>query len=440
MKSQRVDLRIDARWIIPIEPHGLTLANHAVLLDAGRIIDLLPAVDATARYQADKHVSLPEHVLLPGLVNAHTHAAMSLLRGYADDLTLMDWLNLRIWPAETAHVDWSFVHDGTSLACIEMLRGGVTCASDMYFFPDAACAAARKIGLRLVAGIVVIDLPTRYASDADDYLRKGIECLDQYRDDPLIRFTLAPHSPYTVSDTTLERVAMLSAQLDLPVHIHVHETIKEIDDGVALHAMRPIARLHALGLLGPQTIAVHAVHLNDLEIELLARTGTSVVHCPTSNMKLASGIAPIAALTAAGVNVALGTDGAASNNRLDILGEARLAALLAKVDTGDATRLPAYQILRMATLAGAQAVGLDEQIGSIESGKQADLIAIRLDATEMQPCYDPASHVVFVAGREQVSDIWIGGERRMEDGVLLCESNAATVRTARMWQNRLARK
>ena len=440
MKSQRVDLRIDARWIIPIEPHGLTLANHAVLLDAGRIIDLLPAVDATARYQADKHVSLPEHVLLPGLVNAHTHAAMSLLRGYADDLALMDWLNLRIWPAETAHVDWSFVHDGTSLACIEMLRGGVTCASDMYFFPDAACAAARKIGLRLVAGIVVIDLPTRYASDADDYLRKGIECLDQYRDDPLIRFTLAPHSPYTVSDTTLERVAMLSAQLDLPVHIHVHETIKEIDDGVALHAMRPIARLHALGLLGPQTIAVHAVHLNDLEIELLARTGTSVVHCPTSNMKLASGIAPIAALTAAGVNVALGTDGAASNNRLDILGEARLAALLAKVDTGDATRLPAYQILRMATLAAAQAVGLDEQIGSIESGKQADLIAIRLDATEMQPCYDPASHVVFVAGREQVSDIWIGGERRMEDGVLLCESKAATGRTARVWQNRLARK
>jgi 5-methylthioadenosine/S-adenosylhomocysteine deaminase len=435
--NEAVDMLIEPRWIIPIEPPGSVLESHSVAVRNGCILAVLPTDSARSRFVADTAVTLPDHVLLPGLVNAHTHAAMALLRGLGDDLPLMRWLQEAIWPAEGRLVCADFVHDGTLLACAEMLRGGVTCFSDMYFFPDAAARAAALAGVRCVLGIIAIEFASGYASDADDYLAKGLATRDAWRSDPLVSFSMAPHAPYTVSDRTFGRILMLAEQLDLPIHLHVHETVHEIEESVSQHGMRPIERLQRLGLVGPSLIGVHAVHLSHKEIDLLARNACSVVHCPTSNMKLASGIAPIRQLKDAGVRVALGSDGAASNNRLDILQEMRQAALLSKVATGDASSLPAHQSLRMATLDGAAALGLGERIGSIEAGKLADLIAIDLGDWIAAPCFDPASHIVYVAGREQVSHVWVGGQPRMLDKALLQFSNTELRRISNLWHNKL---
>lgn len=435
--SEVVDLLIEPRWIIPIEPQGVVLEAHSVAVRDGRIIAVVPTKSARIRYAADQAVTLPEHVMLPGLVNAHTHAAMTLLRGLHDDLPLMRWLQEAIWPAESRLVSADFVHDGTLLACAEMLRGGVTCFSDMYFFPEAAARAAARTGMRCVLGIIAIEFPSAYASDADDYLAKGLVTRDQWHGNPLVNFAMAPHAPYTVSDRTFARILMLAEQLDLPIHLHIHETVHEIEESVAAHGMRPLERLNKLGLVGPSLIGVHAVHLSQNEIELLARNACSVVHCPSSNMKLASGIAPIRQLKDAGVRVALGSDGAASNNRLDMLQEMRQAALLSKVATGDASSLPAHETLRMATLDGAGALGMGEQIGSIETGKLADLIAIDLGDWITSPCFDPASHLVYVAGREQVSHVWVGGEARVVDKTLLQINNTDLRRLSKLWQNKL---
>ncbi|HZV53584.1 MAG TPA: TRZ/ATZ family hydrolase [Rhodocyclaceae bacterium] len=431
-----IDLLIEPGWIIPIEPAGTVLENHALAVDQGRIVALLPIADAAGLYAPREHVRLPGHVLLPGFVNLHTHAAMALLRGYADDLPLMRWLNERIWPAERQYVSPDFIRDGTLLAAWEMLRGGVTCFNDMYFFPGAAAEAARAAGIRAVLGAVVIEFPTVYATDANDYLEKGLAVRDAWRDEPLISFTLAPHAPYTVSDRTFEQVATLAAQLDVVIHLHLHETKAEIDESLRQHGVRPVERLHRLGLLGPNLIAVHAVHLTPREIDQLAGDGCAVAHCPTSNMKLASGIAPVVELLAAGIRVGLGTDSAASNNRLDIMREMRQAALLAKVASGDATAVPSHQALRMATLDGAAALGLDGVIGSLIPGKSADLCAIRLDDWSSQPCYDPASHVVHVAGREQVSHVWVAGRLRIRDGRPVDMSPSHLIDISNSWHNR----
>ncbi len=412
-----IDLLLEARWIVPVEPADTTLEGHALAVDRGRIVALLPVAEAIARYAPREHLQLTEHVLLPGLVNLHTHAAMTLLRGLADDLPLMRWLNERIWPAEARHMSPGFVHDGTLLACWEMLRGGITCFNDMYFFPEAAAAAAKAAGIRAALGITVIEFPTAYASDAADYLSKGLATRDALRDEPLLSFCIAPHAPYTVSNRTFERIATLSDQLDLPVHIHLHETREEIAESIRQHGMRPLARLQRAGLVGPGLIGVHAVHLEPDELSLLAEHGCRIAHCPTSNMKLASGIAPVAQLAAHGVGIGLGTDGAASNNRLDLFREMRHAALLAKAATEDATVLPAAAVLRMATLEGATALGLQHEIGSLEAGKAADLCAVRLDDWTIQPCVDPVSHLVYAAGREHVSHTWVAGRLRIRDGL-----------------------
>jgi 5-methylthioadenosine/S-adenosylhomocysteine deaminase len=414
--SQPIDLLVEPRWMIPIEPAGAVLEDHALAVDGGRIAALLPVAEARARYSPRERVRLPEHVLLPGFVNLHTHAAMALLRGYADDMPLRRWLEERIWPAEGRHVNADFVHDGTLLAGAEMLRGGITCFNDMYFFPEAIAAAAVRLGLRAAIGITAIEFPTAYASDADDYLAKGLAARDALRDEALVSFCLAPHAPYTVSDKTFTRVGTLAAQLDMPIHVHVHETRHEIEESLKQYGVRPLERLRRLGLLDPRLIAVHAVHLTDDEIALLAGHGCHVAHCPTSNMKLASGIAPLAGILRAGVGTGLGTDGAASNNRLDLLSEMRHAALLAKAATGDATAAGAHEILRMATLGGAAALGLENRIGSLAPGKQADLCAVRLDDWITQPCFDAASHIVYVAGREHVSHVWTDGVLRINDG------------------------
>jgi 5-methylthioadenosine/S-adenosylhomocysteine deaminase len=431
-----IDLLIEPGWVIPVEPAGVVLEGHTLAVHQGRILALLPAAQAAERYAPREHVRLPDEVLLPGFINAHTHAAMSLLRGHADDLPLMRWLEDRIWPAERTLVSPDFIRDGTTLAAWEMLRGGVTCFNDMYFFPGAAAQAARDAGIRAVLGVTVIEFPTTYATDADDYLAKGLAARDAWRDEALIGFAIAPHAPYTVSDRTFARVATLAAQLDVPIHLHLHETTAEIDGSLQQYGVRPLERLRRLGLLGPNLIAVHAVHLNATEITLLTEHGCGVVHCPTSNMKLASGIAPVTAMQAAGIRVGLGTDGAASNNRLDVMREMRQAALLAKVASGDATAIDGHQALRMATLDGARALGLDDRVGSLLPGKCADLCAIYLGDWINQPCDDPASHVVHVAGRDQVSHVWVAGKLRIYNGKPVGIAIDALIGLADSWHNR----
>ena len=415
---KNIDTLISARWILPIEPSGTVLDHHSIAIDAGRIVALLPTPHATVDFAPREHIELNQHVLLPGLVNLHTHAAMTLMRGLADDLPLMTWLKAHIWPAEGKHVAPLFVKDGTLLGCAEMLRGGVTCFNDMYFFPEATAQAVDQAGMRAMIGMIALEFPTPYAADADDYLRKGLEVRDTYRDHARIRFSMAPHAPYTVSDKTFEKILTLAEQLETPIHIHVHETQDEIDQSLAEHQLRPLARLQKLGLLSPSVIAAHMVHLTEGEIALCAERGVNIAHCPVSNLKLASGIAPIAKLIAQGVNIGLGTDGAASNNRLDLLGDMRIAALLAKGVSGDATALPAHQALAMATLNGARALGLEQEIGSLKPGKAADIVAIELSALETAPLYDVASHLVYAAGREQVSDVWVSGKRLLDNHAL----------------------
>jgi 5-methylthioadenosine/S-adenosylhomocysteine deaminase len=319
-----------------------------------------------------------------------------------------------------------------------MLRGGITCFNDMYFYPESSARAALESGLRAAIGIICIEFPTRYASDAEDYLRKGLAARDEFRGEPLLSFTFAPHAPYTVADASFRRLMTYSEELDLPVHVHLHETAEEIQTSIVEHGQRPLARLDALGLVGPRLVGVHAVHLDALEIQALAAKGASVAHCPSSNLKLASGIAPVAAMLDAGVNVGLGTDGAASNNRLDLFSEMRTAALLAKAASGRADALPAARALSCATLNGARALGLDARIGSIVAGKEADLCAVDFSGPEMLPCYDPISHLVYVAGREQVSDVWVRGVPRLRQRRLLDMGQTDLHRNILLWQNDLA--
>lgn len=434
---QSADTVLEARWVVPVAPRGTVLEHHAVAIAGGRIAAVCPIAEARHRFPDAPRVTLARHhALLPGLVNAHAHAAMSLLRGAGDDLPLQRWLQERIWPLERELAGAEFVHDGTRLAAVEMLRGGVTCCNDMYFFPGDAAQALRSVGMRAVVGIITIEFPTRYAADADEYLRKGLAARDALRDDALVHFTLAPHAPYSVRDATFERIAILAEELDLPVHLHVHETQEEIAQSLAQHGCRPLARLDRLGLVGERLLAVHAVHCTDDELALLAERGAHVAHCPASNLKLASGIAPVAAMLRHGINVAIGTDGAASNNRLDVLGETRLAALLAKGAGADATALPAARAIECATLAGARALGLGDRIGSVEPGKDADLIALDLSAPEHQPCYDVLSQIAYSVGREAVTHAWVAGRAVLAERTLTVAHAAEdAVLAAAPWQN-----
>ena len=431
-----LDLRLDAAFIVPIEPPQV-VAEHALLIDGGRITALVPRVDADRDYRVREHVVLPHHVLLPGLVNAHTHAAMSLFRGIADDMPLARWLEDHIWPREAKFAAADFVYDGTRLAAAEMLKGGITCCNDMYFFPDASARAFLETGMRAMLGLVVLDFPTPYAADPDGYLQAGLAVRDARKHEPRLSFALAPHAPYTVGDVAFEKIVMYAHQLDLPIETHVQETADEVAQSRERYGMTPLARLHHLGATGPGFIAIHGVHLAAEDIELLATHGGHVVHCPASNMKLGSGIAPIAALVAKGINIGLGTDGPASNNRLDLFSEMRLAALLGKVATHDAATLPAQVVLHAATLGGAKAIGLDRTLGSLLPGKEADIVAVDLSGIGAVPCYDPVSHLVHALGRDAVTDVWVAGRRVVDSGVLTTVDESAIVGRARLWQDRL---
>ncbi len=431
---------ISPRWLVPVEPKGTVLENHSLVVDRSRILAILPTEVARGRFTGVAETVLPQHVLIPGLINLHTHAAMTLMRGLADDTPLMTWLNDHIWPTEAKHLSEAYVFDGTELATAEMIRSGTTCFADMYFYHDVAARAALKSGMRAALGGAILEFPTPYANDAEAYIAKCLAPRDEFANDSRLKLMLAPHAPYTVSDKTFARIFTIAAEADYPVMMHIHETLDEIVQGEKEYQCRPIARLAKLGILGPNLIAVHCVHLSTQEIELFATLGVHVAHCPASNLKLASGIAPVHAMLKAGINVGIGTDGAASNNRLDMLGETRLASLLQKGTTGDAAALPAHQKLEMATLNAAKALGWQDEIGSLVVGKAADMTAIDLSSIETQPVYDPVSHIFHAAGRENVSHVWVNGELLLDKRVLIRQDMAELKTKAAIWQQRFADK
>lgn len=432
-----IDTLLEARWVIPVEPHGVVLEHHAVALAGDTIADVLPIEAAREKYKNAQRVDLSAHALIPGFVNAHTHNPMVLMRGLADDLPLMIWLNQHIWPAEARVMGPEYVRDGIELAIAEMLRGGTTCCNENYLFPDVQAATYLKYGFRAVVGLPFIEFPTAWARSRDEYFDKNLAVHDEFRGEALITTTLAPHAPYTVSNEAFERIRLMSDQLDIPVHLHLHETAQEVEEGKRDHGMRPIARMQALGLVNDHLIAIHMTQLIESEIELMAEAGASVVHCPESNLKLASGFCPAEKLRVAGVNLAIGTDGCASNNDLDMFGEMRIAALLAKGVSGDASAFDAAFALRAATLNGAKAVGLADRIGSITPGKQADLTAVRLDALETEPVFHVISTLAYAAGRQNISDVWIAGARKLENGLLADLDPNELKAKARIWRGRI---
>ncbi|MCP4992350.1 MAG: TRZ/ATZ family hydrolase [Gammaproteobacteria bacterium] len=433
-----IDTLIHARWVVTVNSENRLLEQSAIAVQDGKIIDILPSDKARNKYIANENHDLPNHALIPGLINAHTHASMSLLRGLADDLPLMTWLHEHIWPAEQRWISEEFIADGTRLAIAEMIRGGTTCYNDMYFFPDITGHVTAAAGMRAVVGLILIDFPSAWASGPDEYLQRGLEVHDQFRNHGLITTAFAPHAPYSVSDAPLERARILADELEIPIHIHLHETEDEVRQASEKTGKRPLQRFQELGLLSPALTAVHMTQLEDSEIELFATSGGSVVHCPESNLKLASGFCPVKKLIDAGINVALGTDGAASNNDLDMFSEMRTAALLAKGVAGDASALNANQALRMATINGAQALGIADQTGSLEVGKAADLVAVNLGELETQPLYHPVSQLVYATGRERVSDVWVAGNQLLHERKLTTLDSSEILQRTREWGERIA--
>jgi len=435
--AERIDALICPRWTIRVEPTCEPEDGTCMAFHEGRIIDLLPRAEANAKYSPDAVHERPDHVLMPGLVNAHTHAAMTLLRGIADDLSLERWLKDHIWPTEMRLVTPDFVADGTGLAIAEMLRGGITCFSDMYFFPDTVADVGADAGIRTVVGMIVLEFPTPWAETPAEYLSKGLALHDASKGRPLVSTTFAPHAPYSVSDETFKRVRTLADELEVPIHMHVHETAQEVSDAISQSGRRPLARLDDLGVVTSALAAIHATQLDEGEIARLAEVGASVIHCPRSNLKLASGACRVAALHAAGVNVALGTDGAASNNRLDLWSEMSFAALLGKHVAGDAETLSAASIVRMATINGARAIGLEDRIGSLEIGKDADAICVRFAEPEVMPVLDPLSQLIYSAGREHVTDAWVAGEHVLDDRVPTRLDTELLLERTRDWAQRV---
>ncbi|AJO79911.1 MULTISPECIES: TRZ/ATZ family hydrolase [Pseudomonas] len=432
-----LDLLLLPTWLVPVEPAGVVLKEHGLGIRDGRIAFIGPRADAM-KLQAAEVRELPGMLLGPGLVNAHGHAAMTLFRGLADDLPLMTWLENHIWPAEAKWVDEAFVRDGTDLAIAEQLKGGISCFSDMYFFPKVASECVHNSGIRAQIAIPLLDFPIPGASTADEAIRQGVELFSDLKHHPRIKITFGPHAPYTVGDETLEKIRIIAEELDASIHMHVHETASEVQQAVARHGERPLARLARLGLLGPRFQAVHMTQISDDDLALLVETNSNVIHCPESNLKLASGFCPVERLWQAGVNVAIGTDGAASNNDLDLLGETRTAALLAKGVAGSATALNAHQALRMATLNGARALGLDGEIGSLELGKAADLVAFDLSGLEQQPIYDPVSQLIYATGRDCVKHLWVAGKQLLDDRRLTRLDEQQLHATATAWGRRIS--
>ncbi len=432
-----LDLLLLPTWLVPVEPAGVVLKEHGVGIRDGRIAFIGPRA-AALKLSATEVRELPGMLLSPGLINAHGHAAMSLFRGLADDLPLMTWLEKHIWPAEAKWVDEAFVCDGTDLAIAEQLKGGITCFSDMYFYPKVASDCVHNSGMRAQIAIPILDFPIPGASTADEAIRQGIELFGDLKHHPRIKITFGPHAPYTVCDANLEKIRVIAEELDAAIHMHVHETAFEVQQAVEQTGERPLARLGRLGLLGPRFQAVHMTQISEDDLALLVESNTSVIHCPESNLKLASGFCPVERLWQAGVNVAIGTDGAASNNDLDLLGETRTAAMLAKAVAGSATALDAHRALRMATLNGARAMGLESEIGSLEVGKAADMVAFDLTGLAQQPIYDPVSQLIYATGRDCVKHLWVAGKQLLDDRQLTRMDEQQLTATAIAWGKRIS--
>lgn len=433
----QVDLIIEARWIIPVEPESVIHENHSLVVDDGKIIALLPHAAALQRYHPQTLYRLPSHALIPGLINCHTHASMTLLRGIADDLHLMDWLQHHIWPLEQKWVGEAFVRDGTDLAIAEMIRSGTTCFNDMYFFPEITAHQAIRHGMRASIGLIAVDFPSAWAENGEAYLEKGLALHDELRHEPLITTAFAPHAPYTVSDEPLRKIRMFADELNVPIHMHVHETRHEIEEHRQKTGLSPLQRLDELGLLSPSLLAVHMTQLSDREIARYAESGGHIIHCPESNLKLASGFCPVARCLTADINIALGTDGAASNNDLDMLAEMRCAALLGKGVSGDASAVPAHTALQMATLNGAKALGIDDLTGSLTIGKAADIVAIDLSELETQPLYHPLAQIVYAASRHQITDVWVAGRQLLKQRQLTTINQDDLRTKIDLWRERL---
>ncbi len=436
MSTQTIDQVIHARWVLPIAPENTVLEHHSVAIDGGRIVAVLPTQEAKTRFETKETMTLNDHALLPGFVNAHTHNPMTLFRGLADDLALMDWLENHIWPAEQALIKPESILDGTNLAIAEMIRGGTTCFSEHYFFPEETAEAAIKSGMRACVGLHLMNIPTLWAKDENEGLAKARTVYERRTKNSRLMWAMAPHSPYTLTPEGLQALHAQAEEWDIPVHIHLHESQNELDISLKAHGKRPIACFDDWGLLSKRLIAVHMVHLKPEEMALIADRGVSVVHCPESNLKLASGMAPVYAMQQAGINVAMGTDGSASNNDLDMLGEARTAAFLAKAVANDPTALDALTTLKMATLNGAKALGWDHEIGSLETGKAADMIAIDLNALNTQPVYHPASAILYAASSQQVSDVWVEGRALLKNKALTTLDANAVMARAEVWRDR----
>lgn len=432
-----LDLLLLPTWLVPVEPVGVVLRDYALGVREGKIALLAPRAEAL-RHPAREVRELPGMLLAPGFVNAHGHAAMTLFRGLADDLPLMTWLQQHIWPAESRWVSEAFVRDGTDLAIAEQIAGGVTTFSDMYFYPQVASQRVHESGIRAQITVPVLDFPVPGARDAAEALRQAVQLHDDLKHHPRLDIAFGPHAPYSVGDDKLESIRVLAAEMDAGIHMHVHETAHEVEEALRLHGERPLARLARLQLLGPRFQAVHMTQVSDEDLALLVEHNCSVVHCPESNLKLASGFCEVERLWEAGVNVALGTDGAASNNDLDMLGETRTAALLAKAVARSATALDAHRALRMATLNGARALGLDDRIGSLEPGKLADLVAIDLSGLAQQPVYDPVSQLIYTCGRDRVRHVWVGGKQLLDDRRLTRLDEERLVAVAREWGTKIA--
>ena len=438
MQPIKIDLLINSRWIIPVVPENRVFENCALAIDQQKIVGIYPQAEAKSKFDPASVVDLADHILMPGLVNAHGHAAMSLLRGYADDLPLQPWLEEHIWPVEARVLSAEFVADGTNLAMAEMIKTGTTCFADMYFFADTVAEQVQRSGMRSQIGFTVFDFPTAGGKDPDDYIHKGLQLRDSYKGDGLIKIACAPHAPYTVGDETLRRIATYANELDMAVHIHCHETAQEVADSLKLYGNRPLQRLDDLGVLLPQTQLVHMTQIDDNDIRLIQDNNCHVVHCPESNLKLASGFCPVGKLIDAGINVAIGTDGAASNNDLDLFGELKTAALLAKAVADDASVLDAHAALRMATINGAKALGWDDQIGSLEAGKSADMIAVEISSLSQKPLYNPASQLVYSNAGSQVTHSWVAGKALLRERSLVTLDEENLIRRADAWRNQIS--
>jgi len=444
-----VDLIISASWIIPMSTESAEsteinsekkyLENAALVIHKGKILDLDRQEIIFKKYESKNLINKKNHVLMPGLINSHTHLAMSLLKGVADDLPLMTWLKNNIWPAESAFVSQEFVRDGAELALLELIQGGVTCVNDMYFYAEETAKIINQSGMRGFVSNSILNIPMPWAPTLEDCFLKAEKICEQVKQYDLVGATIAPHAPYTNDVNSLTMAKLLAEKFNTQIHMHVQETYSELQQHDLLYKERPLETLNKLDLVSKKLMAVHMTQVSESDIQLLKNTGASVIHCPESNMKLASGACPVAQLLKNNINVALGTDGSASNNNLDMFGEMRSASFMAKLIDQDPESLSAYQLLQMASINGAKALGIENQTGSLEIGKSADFIAVDLHDAATLPVYNPISQLVYAAHAHQVTDSWVAGKLIMENRKVLNLDSELIFQKAEVWREKISK-